>query len=146
AVDNAVLVGVGEAREHLDDPGQRRLWVGPQPGLDRALEVRAFEQLEGHERPALVVLAELVDRDDVRVLEPRGGDAFLLEAGPGLRAGRADRHDLERDVALERLVAPAVYDAHGPTTEDALDEIAADPGGSHVSASYRPHPAPARVS
>ena len=68
---------------------------------------RRREQLQRHERRALV-LPELVDDDDVRVVEAGRGVRLADEADPRVGVGEALRHDLERDLAVEHVVAAQV--------------------------------------
>ena len=120
-----VLVRVAQPGQELQDDGQGRPGVGADAGVDRPLEVDALEQLQHHERRALV-LAELVDDDDVRVLEPRRRARLAEEPRPGVGVGQALRHDLDRHVAVERLVAAAVDRAHRALAQLAEDLVAAD--------------------
>ena len=69
-----MLVGVAEPGQHLQHDRQRGARVGADPAVDRPLQVDALEELQRHERRALV-LAELVDDDDVRVLQPAAARA-----------------------------------------------------------------------
>ena len=111
AMDDAVVVRVSEAGQELEHDGKRRARVGPQSAFDRALEVDPLEQLHGDERRALV-LAQLVDGDDVRVLETRHRARFAQEPLLVLRVRGPRAHDLQGHVAVERLVAAAEHHAH----------------------------------
>ena len=117
-----------EAGEEVQDDGEGELRVGPDPRLDGALEVHALEQLERHEGLPLVI-AELVDGDDVRVLEPGRGLALTEEARPGVLVRLPERHDLQSHVPFERLVAPPVDRPHRPLAQEVHDLVAADSGG-----------------
>jgi hypothetical protein len=125
AVDDPVLVRVGEPREQLQHERQRGARVGPHARLDPVLQVRALQQLERHERGAFV-LAELVDDHDVRVLELGRGARLAQEAGAVVRAAEPRRHHLERDLALERRVERAVDGAHRAVADLAQDRVASD--------------------
>ena len=86
------------------------------------LEVLALEVLHGDVRQALV-LAELVDGDDVAVVEPAGGLGLALEAGDQL--GVADRglaHHLDRGQAVDRRV-PALVDHAEGAAADLLEDL-----------------------
>ena len=76
-----------------------------------------------------LVLAEVVDGDDVPVRQLAGGASLAEEAlaqlGVGLDRG-AD--DLQRDLALEQRVVGLVDDAH-PTLPDLLEDPIAPDGG-----------------
>jgi hypothetical protein len=91
--------------QRLDQPGGvRRRDAGlarplrPRQGV---VEAAAGHVLQAQERHALGV-ADLVDLDDVRVLEP--GDRLRLPAEPvdGIPAGHAALEHLDRDDAVER--------------------------------------------
>ena len=58
--------------------------------------------------------------------EPGGEE---VEAGAGVGVGGARGHDLDRDVAVERLVPRAVDGSHRPAAELGEDEVAPDAGG-----------------
>ena len=74
-------------------------------------------------------VADLVDRDHVRMLD-RGRDlAFVLEAGAELGVvGELRRHDLQRDRARRPQLLGPVHDAHAATAGDALDHEVAELG------------------
>ena len=81
AVDDALGVGglerLGDAERELEQP------VDPhRPPVDHGLEGVAFEQFHHHERLALV-LADLVDGADVRVIQRGGRSGFAQEAFDG---------------------------------------------------------------
>ena len=76
------------------------------------------------ERPA-VLLADVVDLDDVGVLEPRDGLGLGAEAGRLGRPGVAARQDhLERDLAIEADVPRPVDHAH-PAAAELLQDLVA---------------------
>ncbi len=80
-------------------------------------ETAAFDELQRQERPA-VLLANVIDLDDVGMLQPRDGLGLGVEAGDLGRAGMAARQDhLERDLAIEADVPCAVDHAHPAATE-----------------------------
>ena len=77
----------------------------------------AFEQLRDDERRA-VLGADVVDCQDVRVIERRGGLGFLREPTQPIRIrGEVGRKDLDRDFTPERGVARAIHLAHPARTE-----------------------------
>ncbi|OFV87790.1 MAG: hypothetical protein A2V74_02040 [Acidobacteria bacterium RBG_16_70_10] len=137
-----MVVGVPETGQHLKDEREGGARVGPYPGVDSLLEVQSLEQLEGHEGRALV-LAQLVDDDDVRMLEPGRGARFLHEALAGGGIGDPVRHHLEGHVAPDVFVACAVDGSHRTLAELAENAVAADPlwsahGGNHSPWSAAP--------
>jgi hypothetical protein len=82
------------------------------PIADAVLQRLAVEQFHDQE-PLTVVLADVEERADVRVVE-RGGDARLaLEAVHRLLIARQlRRQDLDRDLPAEARVLGAIDDAH----------------------------------
>ena len=106
-MDHAALVRVrergAERRADPQDVAIRQRAVAQQVG-----ERRALDEL-GDEVDGVLVAAGLEERDDPGVRQPRGGQRLALAAAVGVVA---DRDPLDRDVALEVLVAGAVDDAH----------------------------------
>ena len=121
AVDDAALVGVGErGAQRRADPQHvavRQLAVAQQVG-----ERRPLDEL-GDEVDGVLVAAGLVQRDDARVRQPRGGQRLALAAAVGVVA---DGDPLDGDVALEVLVAGAVDDAHPARAEPRAEPVAAE--------------------
>ena len=134
----------------VHDPGGVRLRE-PLRGLGEVAEQRAQvdlvlvdergERLAAHElhrdvvhrvrvgipRRAHHVLADLVDRHDVRVAERRGRLGFEHEAPDAVLAlHQVGRQDLERDVALEGLVLGQVHLAHAARAERGDDAVVRD--------------------
>jgi hypothetical protein len=68
------------------------------------------------------MLAEVVDRENVRVIESARGSRFLLETSEAIRfGGDGGRKDLYRNVTMKGLVMRAVHHTH-PTGADLLDD------------------------
>src|SRR6185436_9334941 len=73
------------------------------------------------------ILAQLVHGDDVRMLQPRGRLGLDLEALEVLLLEQPLASErLDRCLALERLVEPAVDHAHAAAPEPADDAVAAN--------------------
>ena len=71
--------------------------------------------------------ANVVDREDVRVIERRGGLGFLREPPEPVRIrGEVGRKDLDRDFAAERGIARAIDLAHPARTERREDLAASE--------------------
>ena len=96
------------------------------PALDGALQVQSLEELEGHEG-AVLVLPELVDGHDVRMLEAGGRPSLALEAGQRVGIRVFCRHHLQGDVPIEGLVPAPVDRAHGALAELAQHAVTPDP-------------------
>ena len=110
-MDDAGGVGPGQAVRGLardvERLGQRQRLSRHQRG-----EAAAVDHLHDDEG-AVVLLADLVDGDDVGVVEGRGGAGLALEAGQA--AGVRERglgDELHRHLALERVVAGPPHLAH----------------------------------
>ena len=110
-------------------------WI-TRPGGDRAvldhlLDRPPLEPLHRDERLPLV-LAELVDRADVRVLQRRGEARFAFE--PRQPLGRGDRvgaQQLDRDFAAEPHVFGAIHHAHAAFAEAVEQTIVGNHGRCH---------------
>ena len=126
-MDNTVLVSVAQALGHLLGDVHR---FGE---ADRALfhpgaELGSLQKLHRHVGD-LALLAEIVDRDDLRMAEPSGGLGFEEEARLVFRVrGRIFRENdgLERDGAVESGVFALVDDPHRAAAEFARDFVAAE--------------------
>ena len=74
-----------------------------------------------------VVLPGLVHGDDMRVVERSGDSRLALEARAEARVlGELGGNQLERDVAVELLLAGEVDDTHAAAADQALDRAAGD--------------------
>jgi hypothetical protein len=88
----------------------------------------AFEQLRDDVGSA-IVRPEIVDRGDVGVVQAAGGLRLLLEAPQPVRVvGEGGRQDLDRDVALQALVARAIDLPHATGADDSHDLVRSEPG------------------
>jgi hypothetical protein len=86
----------------------------------------ACEPFHDDERLA-VVLGDLMDRTDVRMVERRGGPRLAPETLHGVRVARHPaRQELQRDLAAERKVLGAVDHAHPPAAEACLETVVTD--------------------
>jgi hypothetical protein len=86
----------------------------------------AFEVLHHEERRALL-LADVVERADMRVIEVRDRARFVLEAFTELQVSRDVRGQyLDRDGALQASVARFVDFAHAAGPERGLDLVRAE--------------------
>ena len=93
------------------------------PLLSSLAQRLAFEQLR-HDVGHAVVHADVVDREDVRVIQRRSGARFLLEALKPAGIGRGVRgKNLDRDVAPEPRVAGAIDLAHPAGAEQRKDFV-----------------------
>ena len=127
AVDDALRVSVLERGEHAIHHVELLVERAQLPGVDGLAQVRALEQLHGHvEQP--VLLPEVVDRHDVRVVQQGGRLGLALEAFERfVAAAEVHGQRLQRDVAVEDGVVGLVHLAHGAAAELAHDLVLADP-------------------
>ena len=115
--------GRGDLRDERDRPpaGERSVL-----GEERT-EVPALDQAHVEEQPA-VDLAVVVDRDDVRLPEPR--DELGLGPEPGLELlvrGEPGRQPLHRHQSLVDGVVRAVHLAHAAPADQLLEAVGAEP-------------------
>ena len=126
AVDQPGRVrGVERARDLVDDQ-RRPQRVQPALGAQQLVQVGARHPAHHEVQPA-VLLARLVDRDHVRMIDRRRHPRLALEALAEARVGRVLGGDqLQRDRAPERELGGAVDDAHAAAAGDRLDPAARD--------------------
>ncbi len=127
AVDQSARVRRRQARRDLpadtQDLGQRRHFRVLEPALQRL----ALEQGHGEVGNA-VVLADLIDGDNVIVLDGGGGAGLAEETlAAGRIAGHRAAHDLERDGALQLRVLGREHDAHAAGAKYLEDAIGTEP-------------------
>ena len=145
-VDDAPFVGggetVGDGGADLHDLSRRQR----APTDERAKRLAAEEL--GHRVDDAVLLAEIMDGEDVRVRECGDGAGLALEAGARrFVRGEPGRQELDGHLAIEREVARAVHLAHAPGAErcDDLYWPSRAPGvtnASDPSRARRPRAAP----
>jgi hypothetical protein len=103
AVDDPLLVRRGQAAGDLDCVVQG-LAHGQRSPLQPLPQGLALDQLRDEKGRPLVV-AKVVDREDVRVVQAARGAGLLLEAPQAIRVGpQALRQDLDNHVATEPLI------------------------------------------
>ena len=103
AVDDALRVGHVQRVRHPDGDVHELVRVH-RPAGDALAQGQALEELH-HDELLALVLADVVDHADVRVVEGRGGSGLAREAlGGGVVAGERGRQDLERHRPAEPRV------------------------------------------
>ncbi len=110
----------------------RRRLPGIEPALvrDQLAQVGVLDVAHRDEELA-VLLARVVDRQDVRLVERGSGPRLALEALAEVRVvGVLARDQLERDDAAEREVGGAVDDAHAAPPRDFLDSVSGELGAA----------------
>ena len=144
--DPGAVRGVERLRD-LGDDRRRHVRFQPSPDVQQPREVGALDEAHRHvEQP--VLLAGVVDRHDVRVLDRRRGAELALEAAAELLVlGELGRDHLQRHLAIERDVARAIDDSHPAAARDVLDHVVGErrPGLElrHSRSSVRRPPASA---
>ena len=104
------------------------------PARDPVLQRQAIQKLHGDERLA-VVLADLVNRADVGMVQRRGRLRFAPEALQRLRVlGHIIGQELQSDKAAELCVLGLVDHAHPAATELLDDAVVRDGLADHVPA------------
>jgi hypothetical protein len=126
AVDEAGPVGRGEALASLQDAVEERL-PGPRLGAPPLAQVGADDQLHRHEQ-ALVVVADVVDLDDVGVRQAGERLGLALHALLDVGAVGGLAQQLEGDAAVELIVVGDVDLAHAALGELADQRVAAGEG------------------
>ena len=128
-VDDASLMREAETVGHfvddveLADRRKRRIVS------DQRRERVAIDVLHG-DIELTVVVADVVDGDDVGVLEPAGRLSFTHEATAQVLA--IDAQEFQRHVAVEHGVAGEVQHPHAPFPEESLDVVPPDARGDVV--------------
>src|SRR5688500_11933004 len=122
AVQDAMAVGVGESLGYLCDQGDGAAGIQP-TSSDDLVEACAVDETHVDVEPA-VTLAEVVNRNDVRVLEARR--AVRLSAEPStevLIARDIGWKELERHGAATTSIERPVNLAHPASPEEALEAV-----------------------
>src|SRR5207245_5741869 len=93
--------------------------------LDDRGEVLAVDELHHDERTGLV-LAVVIDRDDVRVVQRRGGLGLVPEPRSEVGIAAVLRpQELDRDVAIQLAIVSAVDPGHAALPEELHELVAA---------------------
>ena len=125
AVDCALRVGIIERRRDRLDDSDRVAQPQCSALFDDRVERTAAHILH-RDIAQPVVLADIVDRDDIRVPQIRSGDGLAIETPGELGIDRQlRRQHLERHRALEQGIARAVHARHAAAPDLFLDQVAA---------------------
>ena len=140
AVEESLAVRMVDGAGHDRDQPRGGAGIVAEPlGLPR--QAAAIHELHAEERP-IFVLAHLIDRHDVRVIQV-GRELGLAEESLSLRRGRhrPGQDHLQGDEPFQPLVAGLVNDTHATARELLEQFIVADgplrPGSGQVSAITR---------
>ena len=138
AMDEASVVRGADGARRLGDEARgspRRERAAPP---DDGGEVLALDQLHDDERPDRVG-AEVVHRDDARMVQRRRGLGLVPEALDEVGVGAVlGPEDLDRDVALELVVAGPVDGRHAALSEQLDQPVPASEDGADVRQTFSP--------
>ena len=122
---------VGHADEHVDNLTRR-----PLLRLRPAPKRPAVDQFRDQVLPS-IVLADVIDRENVWVIERRDGSRLALKSVARSGVGEI-RQEFDGDLTPQLRVERPVDDAHPAFAEQSLDAIRADQGaGLHLQAIQR---------
>ena len=119
---DAAFVRRGQTAQ--DARGQiERLAHGERSGVNPLAERRADEELR-HDIRGAPVVADVIERDDVGMVQGGGGACFLLEAGDAIRIADGQlREHLDGDFAVQPGVDRAIDFAHSACAKPVGDPI-----------------------
>ena len=101
-------------------------------GAEDLVQRGAVDQLH-HDEAAAFVLADVVERADVGVVQGRGGAGLALEAFRGQRVGGGRLgQELHRDVAAEAEVLAPVHHTHAASAQPIDDAVVRNDGTDHL--------------
>ena len=122
AMDDAFGMRSFERVGDFDGKGEQVVHLDRTP-IDAVLERLAVEKFHGDEGLA-VLLADVVNGADVRMIQRGGGLGFALETGQGLRvAGDVLREKFQRDETAQARVFRFVHHAHSSAAESFDDPV-----------------------
>ena len=129
-MDDAGVMRGGERAGHAD-AGVDHFAQRHRAARDALAEVLALDELHGHEVDA-VGIADLVDRDDVRVVERRRRARLALETAHALLVlGEAHRQQFQRRLAVQRDVLGEINLAHATRADEPFHAVMRQRFGMH---------------
>ena len=127
AMNDTIAVGGFESVRDLHTVAERLL-DAERPSFETAGERFASHVLHDQKRSALL-LADVVERADVGMIEPRDGTRFTFETLDSFASGQLGHaNDFQRDSAIETSVAGAVNLAHAARSKPFQDFEDAEAG------------------
>src|SRR5882724_5483263 len=125
AMDDAF--GMGGIKGVCDFDGQREHSFLIQGLTGNAVpQCYTIEELHG-DKVRLLLVVDLVDGADIRMVKGGGGLSFSLEPAQGLRIlGHAVRQELQRDKASKLEILGFVDNSHSPAAESLYDAVVRD--------------------
>ena len=127
-MNDAAAVRVSQAIAGLHDVSQL-FYDGDFPVAgDDLIERLAVEELH-HQIGIALMIAQVIDDDDVGVLQHAGGFGLTVEALEQVGIlGKAAGHHLDGDDALDEVIHRLVHDAHAALAQNLNDVVLADFG------------------
>ena len=111
AVYDTAAVRVAKRIEHLDAEVRRLRWRERTEAVRQIVERFAAHEFHHHQQ-LVVLMMQFVDRGDAGMVQARERHRFAAEALEHLGVAQIGIQDLDRDLAVERLVDRLVDDAH----------------------------------
>ncbi len=137
AMDDPAAMRVPERVEHLHAQmrglGRRER---PEP-IRQIVERLPAHELHHHQQLVVLLMMQLVDSRDARVVETRERDRLGAETLQHIRVGQVGIEDLDRDLAVERLIDRLVDGAHTAATQLVDDAVLSDGGPDHCWKSWQ---------
>ena len=128
AMDDVVAMGIAERRADLLQNAQPVGHGELRAGADQLVQRLALHALH-HNVGGSVVVAQVVNGDDIGVVEPARSAAFLVEAGQHVGvAHEALGQGLDGHLAADLLVDAAIDDAHAAAPQHVDNLVLADMG------------------
>ena len=113
--------------------------MGDGTAIQDLAEAFPFEEF-GDQKRSAVMLADVVEGEDVRMAQSGDGPGFLLEPAEALRiGGKRRREDLDCDIAAQAGVAGSIHFTHAAGADQGNDFIGAEFRArrqSHVQRDY----------
>ena len=139
-MDDSFRVGSIERVGNLDGEGQHYGRV-QRPSCNPVLQRQPIQKFHGDERLP-VLLANVVNRTDIGVIQCGGGMGFALKTGECLRVtGNVLRQELEGDEPMQPRVLSLVNHTHAATPQPLQDAVMRDGLANHLGrlALWRDH-------
>ena len=128
-MDDPILVRVGKRGTHLPDDGKRLVRIEAH-AVDDLVEVLPLHVVHDDEEVAGGGLAEIVDGDDIRVVQPRHDPRLALEiVRKAAVPADLERQQFDRDEAVERNLPRQIDCAHAAAADELLHLVAGEKAG-----------------
>jgi len=127
-MDHVVAVGIAERRADLFEDAQLVGQGELRSAAQQLVQGFALDALH-HDVGGSVVVAKVVNRDDIGVIEPACPSALLIEAGQHVGVPHESLGErLDGHLAADLFIDAAIDDAHASAAEHVDNLVLADPG------------------